>query len=246
MQLRDYQPNAATRAQVANIDAVAVVGPSAVGKDSVMTASGLHIAKGQTSRSRRPNELSNPHSGYTFVCDTESRDKAIEDLRAGNYVQGAMYATGEFYGLLAGDFPIDGTALIDVAAREHRKLRASNLFRSTVGIYVVAPSFSVWQRRLEKSDRLNDEYYPERMAEACSSLIQSLADPDLHLLNNGDLKLAADELMGVATGYRCANPNDREIARQAGQDMLSGLLHQRGQLPAAELDRWPMDLSPVA
>ncbi len=96
--LADYQPNADVQQLLKTVDLITIIGPSWVGKDTVMEASGLHIVKGATDRPVRREEQACPGRSYCFVDTPEAEEQFIDDTRQGNFVQISQHpTTGYFY-----------------------------------------------------------------------------------------------------------------------------------------------------
>lgn len=224
--LANYSPNENVREQLSEVDLIALVGPSWVGKDTVMRASGLHIVKGGTDRPPRPSEQEVSGPGYWFVDTPDEEARFIDDVRSGNLVQVVQHpTTGYIYASRLSDYPETGPAVFDCTPEQRAFGR--NLFRSTRCVYMVAPSYVAWQDRRWESGRGFDADSEARLAEARSSLIQCLGDPALYLMRNIDVAATAEHLQHHAlTGFE-QRTTEREAARLAGVDMLSGLLKQQ-------------------
>ncbi len=102
-----------------------------------------------------------------------------------------------------------------------------DIFHSSRGAYMVAPSYREWQNRRRNSGRGFEADSAARLAEARTSLIQCLGDPELYLMRNTQVEAAAAELRSFANGNLQQTHTGREMAILAGTDMLAGLLSQQ-------------------
>lgn len=225
-----YTPNKRVKDFAKTVSIRAAVGVTAVGKDTLMRASGLHVVKGQTSRAQRPSEQDGPI--YEFLDTSEKLELAIEDVVAGNFVQVIQHpTTGELYGTLERHFdnPLPGTAcLMDVTAQEYVRIREENLFGGFEGICITAP-VTEWHRRQEmRGDGIGEEERDQRAKEARSSLwtcLELIRDPrhDMQFVLNDDLDEAAEDMRRIASG-RVLSLERHQLAREAGYLMLDSLL----------------------
>lgn len=225
-----YQPNDVVRAFMNDIHLVTIIGPSGVGKDTVIDASGLPKVRSITTRPTRPSELSSPNPPYYPIHSEEQQARLLAELEAGELIQAAIHpSTGHFYGSRVDGFPSPyrvsdleaRLAVIGVVPDEHYRLVQEASFRSVDGVYVAAPGYGVWQDRIRQAGHIDEDEYPKRMQEARSSLERCLGDTSLHFLLNRDLDEAAAELRVVAL-HPSITRGDMS-GRMAAKSMLNGL-----------------------
>lgn len=197
MDFSSYQPAPHVLDHLKQVDFVAVVGPSAVGKSTLMARAAaqdhrLTMILTQTSRSLRPEEKDG--------VDIHSRTK--EDMLARiarrEYVQVAPALLGDVYATGPEDYPAEGIGIMAVLADALPVFRALP-FKSLQVIFVVPPSRERWQSQL-KMHRFDPEKLAKRVAEAKQSFTFALGSPDAHFVINDEVTLAVSDFIALATG----------------------------------------------
>jgi guanylate kinase len=219
MDYADYQPAPAVLGHVRQVDFVAIVGPTAVGKTTLIKAAaakdpGLHMLVAGVSRPMRPGEVD--HADFHFG------DKAEMAKRASGrtYVTVVVGATGDLYTTAPEDYPKDKAVLQAVMAHGMQLFRAIP-FKSFRTIFIVPPDADVWHERLSKHP-FSPEELARRMREAEVSLQFALSDPDVLFLVNDDLETAVNDLVAMALGRAL---DDRQQAAHArGKTIAAHLL----------------------
>ena len=79
---KTYQASPATKLQLSELELIAVIGPTGVGKTTIIDALGLPEVKSDTTRDMRPEEKKNKN--YYFRKDY---DQIIQDIKDGRYSQ---------------------------------------------------------------------------------------------------------------------------------------------------------------
>jgi guanylate kinase len=179
-------------ARLAKVDFVAVVGPAAAGKTTLIRAaverdSGLHPVLNNTSRPPRPDERAGVD--YRFETLATMRQRMAE----GDYVQVAPNVFGALYATAAADYTTTGVALLPVLAEAVPAFRALPFRRMRV-VYVLPPAALIWRYRL--ADRGWDQQtLTKRMAEARRSLRFALDGEDTLFVINEDLSTSVDDFV---------------------------------------------------
>ena len=106
-----YKANAAVRAQLAGIELVALVGPTGVGKTTIIEKLGIPYVPSDVTRPKRSNE-NNGHE-YFFRNDYF---QILDDIKNGLYAQFLVSNGGEFYGTRASSYPTEGKAVMAIIA----------------------------------------------------------------------------------------------------------------------------------
>ena len=207
----NYRPNPEVIAQLSKVTLIMTLGPSGVGKTTLMRASGLSMVLGDCSRAPRPNEKNGVD--YWF----RSFDEMLADVRAGKYVQISPGAGGDLKGTRASSFPSEGVATFAVMAVAIPAFR-SLPFAKTETAVIVPPSFEAWTERLgmQQSDPAERA---SRLQEARTSLEFALNDPQAKFILNDSIEAGAERLRQIASGQE---PSESERAKA----IIADLLHQ--------------------
>jgi guanylate kinase len=191
--VKNYQPAPDVLKQIGNLEVLMVVGPSGVGKTTLIENSGLTFAPSDTTRPPRPGE----EEGVDFYFRTDY-GQLVREIKNGRFVQVAIGSGGDFYSTKDSSYPNDGIVIKEVMADVLSVFR--NLgFRRTISAYITPPSFASWMNRLADHHLSNDQL-KKRIAEAQRSLTQSLADPQMHFILNDKIDAAEQQLMALLTG----------------------------------------------
>lgn len=219
----DYKPNQRVLDQLTAVHFVAVVGPSASGKSTlikqaVAADATLHMIRNNTSREPRPEEV----GGTEFYFRT--RDEMLKRIDRGEYVQIAPTVLGDLYATAPEDFSTTGIAMLPVLSAAVPTFRQLP-FASFKVVYVLPPDVQTWLTRLAHRS-FTKEKLRKRLAEADQSLAFALNTPkqDVAFIINKDLDTATGEFIQVVKhGAPGVDPAQaRQIAKalqRAIQDM---------------------------
>lgn len=191
--IKNYQPSEEAVAQIGKIKLLMVVGPSGVGKTSIINRLELPYVAADITRPPRPEEKGGVD--YHFRNDYEH---VVEQIKNGEFVQVAIGPGGDFYSTLAGSYPDSGAAVMAVvhnAVNNFRNLK----FKETISVFITPPSFDEWIRRLDVHHH-DAEQRTRRLVEAARSLEFALNDPKMHFILNDDLGLAAAQTKNIVDG----------------------------------------------
>lgn len=191
--LRDsYQPSEAVARQLSEVDLVAIVGPTGVGKTTIIENLGIPFVKSDVTRPRRPYEKDN--LTYNFRSDYED---IITELEHGEFVQFFVSEYDEFYGTHSRAYPQSGPACMAVVAELIEPFSKLG-FKSITPIYIMPPSYAEWMRRIGdvRSDELKG-----RIVEARTSInyVQE-NDSKFHFVLNDNLELALKDVKAIING----------------------------------------------
>jgi guanylate kinase len=207
-----YQPSLAVRLQLAGVDMVATVGPTAAGKTTIMERSGVPYILSDVTRAPRKHERNG--IDYNFRTDY---DRLLQEIEAGEFVQFLVEQNGEFYGTKIASFPTSGPCTMAVVAAAMPRFRTLG-FRKVLGVYIVPPSYEEWMRRVSIQ---HDKDLAARLREAKESLQIALSDSDFCFLINDDLDEATEAFRRLATGEEPANDGLQAAARQVALALFS-------------------------
>jgi len=186
-----YVPSEETQNKLSQIDLVAIVGPTGVGKTTLIEKMDQPFVKSDVSRPKRPDE--NEHRNYNF------RTKYLEimqEIKNGEYAQFLVSRFGEFYGTKIDAYPKEGQCVMAIIASEVPNFRKLG-FRSITCIYIMPPSYIEWMRRIGgvRSDELLG-----RIDEARQSMLLVMDDEQYHFVLNDDLELALRDINTIING----------------------------------------------
>jgi guanylate kinase len=186
-----YQPSEEVKRAIANIDLVAIVGPTGVGKSTIIENLKIPVVFSDVTRDRRPGEK---HSkSYNFVSDYL---KIIDEIKAGNYVQFLISNSGEFYGTHINSYRDSSVFCMAIFANHMTNFQKLG-FKSVTQFYIMPPSYIEWMKRIggvRSQDLLN------RISEAKDSILMSLEDNKYHFILNDNLVLALKDINNVISG----------------------------------------------
>ncbi len=208
-----YRPNEAVVKQLASVDLFVLVGPTGVGKTTIIEKLALPYVMSDVTRVPREGEK----DGHEYYFRNDYYD-ILEEIKAGAYAQFLVAHSGEFYGTRGSSYPLSGPASIAIVAGALPAFRALG-FRKVVPIYILPPSYVEWLRRIGRG-RSGD--LDARMAEARESLPMAMADPTYNFVLNDNLDLAMSEVKTIVEGGQISIHRS-ELARSSA-DLLFGRL----------------------
>lgn len=206
----NYRPSPEVLDKISRVNLVALVGPTGVGKSTLMDQLDMPDVLSDVTRDPRPGEKNKKN--YNFKTDYL---KIIEEIKAGRYVQFLIGMNGEFYGTHVDAYPKDGSCCMAVvsSAVDHFK---SIGFKSIRPFYIMPPSYIEWMRRIggvRAKDLLS------RIGEARQSLMTALERDDYHFVLNDTLELASKDIRDVLNGKE-ADQHRAQLARGTANILL--------------------------
>jgi guanylate kinase len=217
MDFRDYRPAPHVLGHLRSVDFVAVVGPTASGKTTLIKAAierapkELHMLVGDTSRDPRPGE----YEGIDFHFG--AKEAMFARAEKGEYATLAIGATGDIYTTAPEDYPAGKAALLAVLAYVVPDFRTLP-YKSFRTIFVQPPDYRTWQERLKRHG-FEPEQLRKRLVEAEQSLIFSLEDEATQFVINDALDVAADDFVAHALGRKL---DTRQQADQSRARVFAG------------------------
>lgn len=217
-----YRPSPEVLDHVQHVDFLAVVGPTSVGKTTLMHGAAghepdLHQIIGTTSRGLRPGERDG--ADYHFP----SRDVMVERIKKGGYVEVAPEVLGDLYAIAPEDLPTEGIGMFAVVAQAMETFRALP-FKRFRTIFVLPGSWEglqaqTWERQFTPSQ------LALRMAEARRSVQFALEDTDRQFVINRDIKTATQDFVTLAMERQLSDrlKADQELAPTIARTLLEHL-----------------------
>lgn len=187
-----YTPAPHTLDRLKQVNFVAVIGPTAAGKTTLIREAmrrepTLHLVLNNTSRARRDDEQDGVD--YRF----ETRERMEERIARGEYAQVAPSVFGDLYATAADDYVTDGIALLPVLADAMPAFRALP-FHTIRSIFVLPPDWDTWQERI-KSHNFTPDRLAKRLAEAKRSLEFALHDDATVFVISRGIDRATEDFM---------------------------------------------------
>jgi guanylate kinase len=204
-----YKPDSDVVAKLADIKLLVLVGPSGVGKSTIIENLGLPFVPSDTTRERRAGEVNG--SDFFFLSDY---DQIISDIKTGRFVQIAVGPAGDFYATRASAYPDSGWATMPVVADVVPTFRKLG-FNKVLVAFVMPPSFEEWMRRLNLRP-FSPQQLNKRLAEARRSFNFALHDQETSFILNDNIEDAINQIKELLDGG--TNQEREAEARQAAKE----------------------------
>lgn len=215
---KDYLPNAAVLRGLRDKSLVMMIGPSCIGKSTVMEEivtqdMRFGITGSFTTRAPRPDDS----KSYDYIASTdETLARLCKQIEAGEVVNYTAHpTTHDIYGTYLSEYghPYNLLDTLATSAGYFRKLPFRN--NSIVGV-VADPD--IWAMRLDQRFPLGNPARPKRIAEAVMSfgwlLDQSANDVNWVINEEGRCQEAAQMVIEVALGHSQGDLSGRTLAEQ--------------------------------
>lgn len=212
--VKNYEPSPVALQRITHITLFMVIGPSGVGKTSIIKAMNIPYVASDITRPKRPEEIDG--EDYFFRIDY---DKLLYDIKHGGFVQVAVGPGGDFYGTRANSYPSFGMAVYAVVADVIPLFRELG-FEKTFSLYIVPPNMQEWMHRME-AHKMSSAELEKRMAEAQRSLKFALNDVQTHFILNDVLDDAITQANDLIGGR--ANKVREEYAKQTADRLYKEL-----------------------
>jgi len=186
-----YAPNDYVKNELSEVELVAIVGPTGVGKTTIIEKLGLPDVLSDVSRSMRDGEKKNV--GYHF---REDYLQMMHEIKSGEYVQFLVSSTDEFYGTRRKAYPNTGICTMAIYADVLDSFQELG-FKKIHKFFIMPPGYVEWMHRIgsHRSDDLT-----RRLEEAKSSINKALHDDSYTFILNDDLATATQEILSAIKG----------------------------------------------
>lgn len=212
--VKNYEPTPGVLQQLKNLELLMIIGPSGVGKSSIINRLDIKYVPSDTTRKPRSYEIEG--QDFFFRDDIE---QIANEIKAGQFVQIAVGSEGDLFGTIANAYPLEGwivMAVITDALDVFRQLG----FKKTLSAFIVPPSYKEWMRRIENQG-FSDEARAKRLDEAKGSLGYALADKQMHFILNDDLSNAVNQVNKLLVGR--VDPEREATARSVAVNLKEQL-----------------------
>ncbi|HVX58272.1 MAG TPA: hypothetical protein VG964_00875 [Candidatus Saccharimonadales bacterium] len=207
-----YRPAKEEVLKLENVDLLMIIGPSGVGKTTIIKAMDVPYVVADTTRYPREEEVDGVD--YHFRADYE---QIISEIQRGLFVNTAVGPNGDFYATRSAAYPVSGAAVYAIVADVIPYFRKLG-FGKTIGAFIMPPSFEEWMRRME-DHHLSSDQLKGRLAEARRSLTFGLEDKDVNFILNDDVSKAVSQVKNLLDGK--IDHKREDLARKAAQESLS-------------------------
>ncbi len=208
-----YSPNERVREELSHVDLVAIVGPTGVGKTSIIKKLGLPEVLSDVTRDPRPGEKNN--HDYYFRNDYL---QMLQEIKTGEYVQFLINRTDEFYGTQRRAYPDQGPCTMAVLADQIEHFKTLG-FHDVKVFYIMPPGYVEWMRRVGTHQSQN---LHRRLEEAKESMQIAAENDEYTFILNDNLDTAVEEIKQVLQGNK-PDQHREELARATVGSLLERL-----------------------
>ncbi|MCA9328763.1 hypothetical protein KC959_03255 [Candidatus Saccharibacteria bacterium] len=208
-----YHASEAVKQQLSQVDLLAIVGPTGVGKTTIINQLKMPAVKSDVTRDMRPDEKNNQN--YRFRHDYEN---ILQEIKTGQFAQFVVSDSGDFYGTHIDEYPKQGWCAMAIFATAIPSFRQLG-FRKVLPIYVMPPGYVEWMRRVGAQ---RDTDISDRIAEAITSIKTAVQDPEYTFILNDNLDFAVADIETILAGEQLDERRSR-LARETSDVLLERL-----------------------
>ncbi len=220
MEFSDYTPGTVALARLPNVHFVAIIGPTAAGKTTLLAGAiardpSIHLMVSTTSRAPRPGEQNGVD--YHFYSEEEMRKR----IHRREFVSVAPRALGDMYATAPEDYSTTGISATSIMAEAMSGFIALP-FGILRQIFVLPPSWNEWQRRI-LAHGFTSEQITKRMDEAGKSFLYAQTASDLLFVTNDNRERATDDMLHILQGGlpRVTTEDGRLLAARLHEQLLA-------------------------
>jgi guanylate kinase len=189
----NYRPALDVADHISRINVLMVVGPSGVGKTTLINELPIKHVLSDNSRPPRPGE----REGVDFYFRSDY-EQVIKELKGGRFVQAVIDSGGDLKATKATSYPDEGDVVMAVIADAIPIFRNFG-FAKTTTAFITPPNYEEWMRRMHSHGLQGDEL-AKRMAEAKRSLSFALNDEGTHFILSDEIPATVKQLQDLADG----------------------------------------------
>src|SRR6056297_104400 len=138
----NYSPSDRVRQELASVDLVAIVGPTGVGKTSIIKKLNMQEVLSDVTRPIRDGEKDG--KDYYFRDDYI---QIMQEIKSGEYVQFLLSSSNYFYGTRRQSYPNSGKCVMAIYANQIERFKTLG-FRSIRIFFIMPPGYVEWMRRV--------------------------------------------------------------------------------------------------
>jgi guanylate kinase len=200
--------------KLSNLTLLMIIGPSGVGKSSLIDVLGIPYVISDTTRGIRPRE----QNGMDFYF-RQDYAQIVSELKSGQFVQVAVDPSGDLKASKASYYPENGIVVMAIVSDVVPVMRKLG-FQKTISAFITPPSYKEWMNRIKKHG-LSEEEITKRLPEAVRSLNFALHDKDMHFILNDNLAKASFQIQELINDK--TDQSRESESRNAAQEILSHL-----------------------
>lgn len=208
-----YTASEQVRTQLSQVDLLAIVGPTGVGKTTIINELSIPAVKSDVSRNMRPDEKNNLN--YHFREDYLG---ILQEIKNGQFAQFVVSDAGDFYGTHIDAYPSKDWCSMAIFADAIPSFRQLG-FRKVIPVYIMPPGYVEWMRRVGAQREAD---ITSRIAEAIKSIKTALLDPEYHFVLNDSLELAVKDVKKIMAG-EVPDEHRARLARETADILLERL-----------------------
>lgn len=224
--LADYHMSDEAKRLLAEAPLVILTGITASGRNTIirelLKTGEYHFVVSDTTRPPRSNDGVMEQNGVEYWFRTE--EDLLADLRVGAFIEAAIIHQQQVSGISLRELQ---AARVDnkIAINEIETQGVDRIMQAVPGalvpIFVLPPSFEVWQERWAKRGQISNEERQKRMASARAELDAALTKGYYHFLVNDDLQKAVSGIQKIVAGT--IDPAHEAAGRRVAEAIRSQL-----------------------
>jgi guanylate kinase len=216
--VKDYRPAPDVLERISQLQVLILVGPSGVGKTTLVNKLKIKYVLSDNTRTPRPGE----EEGVDFYFRSDYQTVA-DEIKTGRFVQVAVDSGGDLKATKASSYPPSGQVVMAIVADVVPIFRGLS-FAGTRTAFITPPSYDEWMRRMQ-SHNLSAEQFQKRIAEAKRSFDFALTDNQTHFILSDSVKSATKQLEKLIGGQ---SDELREKQARAAAEQINLKLNKVG------------------
>lgn len=208
-----YEPNDEVKQRLAQVDLLAIVGPTGVGKTTIINQLNIPPVLSDVTRELRPDEKDGQN--YHFRKDYL---QILNEIKAGEFAQFVVSDSGDFYGTHIDAYPKNGWCVMAIFATAIPSFRKLG-FQKVLPVYIMPPNYVEWMHRVGE---LRTGDLDARIAESVVSIKTALADGGYEFVLNDNLDSAVADVSAIMNGG-LADAHRSNLARESADVLLERL-----------------------